>query len=214
MYVPRHFAVDERTRQHELIEQHSFGTLIVTLQGRLEAVHLPFLLDRARGSMGTLRAHMARANPAWRSFDGTSDALVIFLGTHGYISPDWYTSAKQVPTWNYVAIHAYGVPKALDDAGTVRLLDDLSARHEDELAPKPPWTTGKLEPDYFAKLRGAIVAFEIELSRLEGKAKLSQNKTAADIAGAVASLNVRRDDASIALADLMTAAADPDPRRR
>jgi transcriptional regulator len=214
MYVPRHFAVDDLTHQHELIERHSFGTLIVALDGRLEAVHLPFLLDRDNGKFGTLRAHIARANPAWRGFDGKTEALVIFLGTHGYISPDWYTSPRQVPTWNYVSVHAYGVPKALDDDATVRLLDDLSAHHEGELAPKPPWTTAKLEPDYFAKLRGAIVAFELELSRLEGKAKLSQNKTASDVAGAVASLRARGNDASIVLADLMAAPADLDPKRR
>ncbi len=207
MYVPRHFAIDELSHQHELIDHYSFGTLVVAPEGRLEAVHLPFLLDRARGPKGTLRAHMARANPAWRAFDGTSDALVIFLGPHGYISPDWYTSPSQVPTWNYVALHAYGMARALDDAATVHLLDALSARHESALAPKAPWTSAKLAPEYFAKLRGAIIGFEIELSRIEGKAKLSQNKTATDIEGAVAALNARGDDASVALADLMAAAA-------
>ncbi len=203
MYIPAHFEVDDLAAKHALIEAHSFGTLIVTLDGRLEATHLPFLLDRGGGPHGMLRAHMARANPAWRAFDGTTEALAIFLGVEGYISPDWYESKHQVPTWNYVAVHAYGVPRELDDAGTVCLLDELSARHEGALLPKPPWTASKLDPDYFAKLRRAIVAFEITVTRLEGKAKLSQNKTAADVAGAAAALDTQGDQWSRALARQM-----------
>ncbi|MSO70148.1 MAG: FMN-binding negative transcriptional regulator, partial [Alphaproteobacteria bacterium] len=200
MYIPAHFNIDELAAKHGLIEAHPFGTLIVTLDGRSEATHLPVLLDRSDGPLGTLRAHMARANPSWRAFDGKAETLVMFLSVEGYISPDWYESEHQVPTWNYVAVHAYGVAKVLDDEGTVRLLDRLSARHENELAPKRPWTSDKLDPDYFAKLRGAIIAFEISITRLEGKTKLSQNKTAADVAGAAAALESRGGEKGQALA--------------
>jgi transcriptional regulator len=200
MYIPSHFNVDDLAAKHALIETHPFGTLIVTLGGRQEATHVPFLLDRSAGPHGTLRAHMARANPAWHAFDGNTEALAIFMGVEGYISPDWYESALQVPTWNYVAVHAYGAPRELDDLGTIRLLDELSARQEHALLPKPPWTTAKLDPNYFAKLRRAIVAFEIELTTLEGKAKLSQNKTAADVAGAAAALDAQSDQPGHALA--------------
>lgn len=206
MYVPSHFNLDDLAAKQALIESHPFGTLIVTLEGRLEATHVPFLLDRSAGLLGRLRAHVARANPVWRAFDGKTEALAIFIGVEGYISPDWYESPQQVPTWNYVAVHAYGAPKALDDEEAVRLLDALSARHESALLPKPPWTSAKLDPDYFARLRRAIVAFEIEPTRLEGKAKLSQNKTAADIAGAAAALEAQGDERSRALAGQMRAA--------
>lgn len=213
MYIPSHFDVADLAAKHALIETHPFGTLIVPLDGRLEATHLPFLLDRQAGSNGRLRAHMARANPAWRAFDAGTEVLTVFLGAEGYISPDWYDSAQQVPTWNYVAVHAYGIARALDDEGTIRLLDELSARHERELLPKPPWTTAKLDADYFAKLRRAIVTFEIDLTRIEGKAKLSQNKTAADVDGAAAALEERSGGRSGDLAALMRKAF-PDEKRR
>ena len=206
MYIPPHFNVDDLAAKHALIRAHPFGTLVVMLDGKLEATHAPFLLDQDAGPHGRLRAHMARSNPAWRTFDGKTEALAIFMGAEGYISPDWYESAQQVPTWNYVAVHAYGVPKELDDQSAIRLLDDLSARHEHELLPKPPWTTTKLDASYFAKLRRAIVAFEIELTRLEGKAKLSQNKTSADVEGAASALEAQRRALSGDLAGLMRGA--------
>lgn len=203
MYIPAHFNVDDRAAKHALIEAHPFGTLIVTLGGKCEATHLPFLLDRSARPHGRLRAHMSRANPSWHTFDGTAEALAIFMAVDGYISPDWYTSEHQVPTWNYVAVHAYGAPRELDDADTIRLLDELSARHERALAPKSPWTTDKLDADYFAKLRRAIVAFEIDVTRLEAKAKLSQNKTAADVAGAASALEAQGSQAGRNLATHM-----------
>ena len=206
MYVPRHFAIDEVARCHDLIERYSFGTLMVTIAGRIDATHLPFLIDRAAGPNGTLRAHLARANPAWKSFGEGREALVVFLGTHGYISPDWYDSEAQVPTWNYVAVHAYGRPRALGDVETRAVLDQLSARHEDALLPKPPWTLSKLSAERIDQLARAIVAFEIPIDRLEGKAKLSQNRTEADVHKAARALAQIGNDDATALAALMTAA--------
>ncbi|MGD9537477.1 MAG: FMN-binding negative transcriptional regulator [Alphaproteobacteria bacterium] len=213
MYVPPHFKIDDPAAAHALIEHQPFGTLVVNLDGRLEATHLPFLLDRSRGTHGTLRAHMARANPAWHAFESGAEALVIFLGPEGYISPDWYESEQQVPTWNYVAAHAYGVPRALGDEDAARIVDALSARHEGALLPKPPWTSAKLDPDFFAKLRRAIVAFEIGVTRIEMKAKLSQNKTASDIEGAAAALEAQDDASSRALGAAMRAAMPAEKRR-
>jgi transcriptional regulator len=203
VYIPAHFALAEQRATLDLIEAYPFGTLVVLNEGQLNATHLPFLVARDAGPHGTLRGHIARANPAWRGFDGKTDALVIFLGPHGYISPDWYRSPAQVPTWNYAAVHAYGVPQLLDDGATVALLDSLSARFEEPLRPKPPWTSAKLDPQGFARLRHGIVAFEIPLRRLEGKLKLSQNKTAADVAGAAEALRTSRSEREHALADLM-----------
>jgi transcriptional regulator len=213
MYIPPAFKVDDLAAAHALIERHPFGTLVVNGEGGLEATHLPFLLDRSSGKHGALRAHMARANPSWRAFESGAEVLAVFLGPEGYISPDWYQSEQQVPTWNYVAAHAYGVPTILDDENAQRLVDELSARHERDLLPKPPWTSAKLDPDYFARLRRAIVAFEIGLTRIELKAKLSQNKTAADIEGAAAALDAIDDDRSHGLAMAMKDAIPPEKRR-
>lgn len=206
MYVPRHFEIDDVARCHDLIERYSFGTLIVTIDGRNEATHLPFLLDRAAGLSGTLRAHLARANPAWKSFGEGREALVVFLGTHGYISPDWYESEAQVPTWNYVAVHAYGRPRALGPVETRDVLDRLSALHEAALLPKPIWTLGKLGAERIDQLARAIVAFEIPIDRLEGRAKLSQNRTEADVRKAAHALEQVGGEEAKALAALMTAA--------
>jgi transcriptional regulator len=211
MYVPRHFARDEIAEAHALIEAHPFATLIVTLEGRLEGVHLPFLIDRGRGPLGTLRAHLARANPVWHAFEEGREALIVFQGVDGYISPDWYDSEGQVPTWNYVVAHAYGTPAPLDAAATRSVLEALSARHEAALAPKPPWTLDKLAPERIELLLRAIVGFEIPLSRIETKAKLSQNRSEADVARAVAALRARGGTAERELAGFMELAKVPRP---
>ena len=107
MYIPAAFVESDPTALHGFIEQHSFGLLVSQLDGQPFASHLPFLLDRAAGTQGTLIGHMARANPQWRQSDGQT-ALVIFSGPHAYISPTWYEADQVVPTWNYAAVHAYG----------------------------------------------------------------------------------------------------------
>jgi transcriptional regulator len=110
-------------------------------------VHIPFLRDPTRGPHRTLRAHVARADPVWKHF-GNEAAMVIFWGPHAYLSPDWCVSEGLVPTWNYVAVHAYGVPQIVDDADQVAtLLDDLGAASEQTLAPKPPWTMDRVPVD-------------------------------------------------------------------
>jgi transcriptional regulator len=202
MYVPRHFKEDDLIALHALIAANRFGLLVVTLEDRLEAAHLPFLIDRERGPLSTLRAHVARANPIWRVFDGAAEALAVFQGPHAYVSPDWYVSEDQVPTWNYRVVHAYGTPRLLQGDELVHLAE-LSALNEAELAPKPPWTLDKMSPGSAAALAKGVVTFEIEISRLEGKAKLSQNRSAEDAAGAIAGLQARGRPNDQAVADLM-----------
>ena len=180
MYIPKHFALDDADAVAGLIADHSLGTLIMAVDGAPEAAHVPFVFDREAGDRGTLRAHVARTNPLWRVMDGHALALVVFVGPDAYVSPDWYETEHQVPTWNYVAVHAYGRPRVINDAGLVRLLDALSAASEARLLPKRPWTTGTLADTVFAKMRRAIVGFEIPIERLEAKGKLSQNKRPAD----------------------------------
>ena len=163
---------------HDLIRQFSFATLTTVQENVPFASHLPFLLDAERGPHGTLLAHLARANPQWRDFDATSEALVIFQGPHAYISPSWYETHPSVPTWNYAVVHAYGVPRVVEDHATLRhILETLVDTHEAAFA--QPWRMD-LPHDYLDKMMRAVVGFEIEITRLEGKLKLSQNRSEND----------------------------------
>jgi transcriptional regulator len=209
MYVPKHFAFpeDALSELHDLIEDQTFAILVAPGDGSddpehgLQAVHLPLVLDRAAGPYGTLAGHVARANPVWRTLDPHREVLVICQGPHGYVSPDWYASPGLVPTWNYVVVHCYGTPRLVDDpAATLGHLRQLSALAEERLLPKPPWTLDKIKPATLATLIRQIVAFRIEITRIEGKRKLNQNRSAADRAGVIQALegSERGDDLAIA----------------
>ncbi len=205
MYIPNHFAFPKgaAAELQDLIEAHNFG-ILVAAGGSLEAAHLPFVLDRSRGPQGTLIAHVARPNPIWRGFAAGQEVLAIFQGPHVYVSPDWYAARGLVPTWNYVAVHAYGVPRILeDDAAVTDALARLTRTMEEGLAPKPPWSPAEIAAPSFAALKRGIVAFEIEIGRLEGKRKLNQNRTAADRAGVVRALEASGEPDGLAVARLM-----------
>lgn len=199
MYVPPHFAQRESAECLALIEREPFGLLVTGNAGAPFATHLPFLLQQ-RGAQAVLTGHVARANPHWRSFDGTQEALAVFQGPHGYISPAWYASPAKVPTWNYVAVHAYGAPRIVDDAGAARgAIAALTARFE---AGRPdPWTMSSLPEREAEKLLAALVVFEMPVVRLEGKWKLGQHMAEADRAGALA--GVEREGGDAALAEAM-----------
>jgi len=197
MYIPEPYAVGDREVLYGVIKENNFGLLINQAEGALFATHLPFLIEG-----DVLVAHMARANPQWRSFAAGREVLCIFQGPHAYISPRWHHSTNTVPTWNYVAVHVYGVPEIIDDpaaalAAQVRLVD----AHESGL--ERPWSVDEHDPDMIGGLLRAIVNFRIPVSRIEGKFKLDQKKTAADRAGIVAGLEERGDPAARALATLM-----------
>jgi transcriptional regulator len=193
MYIPAAFRETRQEVLHALIREHSFATLISQLDGQLFATHLPILLDASRGAAGTLVGHMARANPHWHAFVADSaESLAIFQGPHAYISPNWYRSEQAVPTWNYSAVHAYGTPLPLEDAGRVRaLLDETVGTFEAGLPRQ--WTTARVAEEYISGLARGIVAFEMPIARLEGKRKLSQNRPADDILGAAAGLQANGD---------------------
>jgi transcriptional regulator len=177
MYIPAAFRETRLEVLHALIREHSFATLISQLDGEPFATHLPFLLDATRGDHGTLRGHLARANPHWHSFADGQPALVVFQGPHAYISPNWYLAEQAVPTWNYSAVHAYGTPSIVSDWPTVRtLLEDTVATFESGLGQPEAWTIERDSADYIEKLAQGIVAFEMPITRLEGKRKLSQNR--------------------------------------
>jgi transcriptional regulator len=183
------------------MEAHSFATLVTRGERGLTASHLPFLLDREAGAHGTLLAHMARANDQWREFGDGAEALVIFQGEHGYISPAWYEVHPSVPTWNYAAAHAYGTPRVINDEADVRrVLERLVRAHESDRA--EPWVMD-LPEDYYAGMVRGIVAFEIPISRLEGKFKLSQNRPTVDQQHVLEHLTSSVDPDQQALGNLM-----------
>ncbi|NIO39975.1 MAG: hypothetical protein GTO41_07160, partial [Burkholderiales bacterium] len=187
MYIPRLFNQSDVKAMHELIEAHALGILIAELEGRLQATHVPAVLDRDHGPQGRLRFHLARANPMSAILGDKREVLMIFSGPESYVSPDWYRSAHQVPTWNYAVVHVYGKPAPLDNAELCRQLDDLSASQEAKL-PKAPWTTAKLPEELYTKMRRAIAGFAMPIERIEGKWKMNQNRQPSDREGVIKEL--------------------------
>lgn len=189
MYRPKQFELTDRELCWQIIEQSSFCSLVSLLpragtSATPYATHLPLLLDRDQGVEGRLIGHLARANPHAALLD-QGEALAIFSGPHAYVSPRYYLSDDQVPTWNYVAVHAYGTPRLLPDAEDAeRVLRQLSARYE----PSAGWSPDQLPQGRLAALLRGIVAFEVPIARLEGKLKLSQNRAPDDAEGARAAL--------------------------
>lgn len=208
VYIPPLFAACDQSAVFDLMERHSFATLVTHGTRGLLASHLPFLLDREVGEHGTLVAHMARANHHWREFADGVEALVIFQGAHGYISPAWYEEHPSVPTWNYAVAHAYGTPRIIDDeAGVRRILERLVITHES--GRDQPWAMN-LPEDYYASMTKGIVAFEIRINRLEGKFKLSQNRPDVDQRHVLDRLSGSDDPAQRALAHAMRRALTDD----
>jgi transcriptional regulator len=204
VYVPRHFREERLDVLHRIIEDESFATLVTSTPEGIVATHIPFLLDRSRGPLGTLRGHVARANPHWQHLANGSESLVVFLGPHAYVSPTWYGSTGRVPTWNYVAVHAYGTPRPFDDEPRLReIVVDTARRYESGL--EPPWSVDVLDPAAVSGLLKGIVGFEIPIARLDGKRKLGQNRARAEREGMVLGLRAHgRDDAAV-IADLVEA---------
>lgn len=201
MYIPSSNRADDRDQLHGLMREYNFATLVTQHDGAPFATHLPFMLDAERGPHGTLLAHMARANPQWRDFAAGGEALVIFQGPHAYISPSWYEVHPSVPTWNYAVVHAYGIPRPVEDHDTLyRMLEALVDTHEAGFA--QPWRM-ELPDDYMDKMMRAVVGFEIEITRLEGKLKLSQNRSEHDQRRVAETLGASADPLSVDVAAMM-----------
>jgi transcriptional regulator len=200
MYIPKAFYVSDQQVLGEFIERHSFATLVSMVDGKPFATHLPLLLDRMRSTYGTLLGHVARANPQWHAFDGQQEALAIFQGPHAYVSPSWYATSPAVPTWNYTAVHVYGVPRVIDDEHAFAdLLDRLIAFYEAGMP--TPWP-GILPADFRATLMKGIVGFVMDIDRIEGKFKLSQNRSREDQRRVVEHFERSADPIERALAEL------------
>lgn len=206
MYNPRHFEETRLDVLHQLMQAEPFGALVTLSSAGLEANHLPFEVDTSVGAFGTLRGHVSRANAIWRETRTDVEALAIFQGPQRYVTPSWYPSkaetGKVVPTWNYVVVHAYGTLRFIDDPAWLRAqVERLTLRHE--AGRDQPWQVSDAPEDYVAGLVKGIVGFEMTVTRLAGKWKVSQNRAAADRAGVTTGLRAEADPASAVMADLV-----------
>lgn len=206
MYLPSHFEESRVEVLHELMRQYPLASLVTLGSQGLNANHIPFELDSAPAPYGTLRGHVARANPVWRDYSRDTEALVIFQGAQVYISPSWYETKKQtgevVPTYNYAVVHAYGRLQIVEDRAWLRgLVSRLTKRFE---GGRPaPWEVNDAPQPFIEKQLDAIIGIEIAISKLLGKWKASQNRPAADRAGVVAALGAAADADSLAMARLI-----------
>ncbi|MGZ4612716.1 MAG: FMN-binding negative transcriptional regulator [Kineosporiaceae bacterium] len=204
MYVPAHFAMDD-VAVRELLDNHGAADLVTATPEGLVATMLPFVHDPDAGDRGALLGHVARTNDQWRA-EVVGEALVIVRGPDGYVSPSWYVSKAEhgrvVPTWNYLTAHVYGRLVVHDDPIWVEaLVRRLTAKHEAGSA--HPWAVDDAPPAFVAGQLRAIVGLELRITRIEAKAKMSQNRPAADVAGVIAGLEARGEEA---VADAVRAA--------
>jgi transcriptional regulator len=210
MYIPKSFEPPAETLL-EFVRAHSFGVLVTMTSQGLDGNHLPFVFDPEPSPYGTLRGHVARANPIWRECQDRPEALVIFQGPDSFISPSWYPTKQEtgavVPTWNYIVVHAHGTVRVVQDAGWLRAhVEALTTRHE--ASREAPWAVSDAPPDYIEKMVGAIVGFEMPIARLIGKWKLSQNRSERDHAGVVNGLLREGSESALAMAALVKEALD------
>jgi transcriptional regulator len=188
LYLPELFAERDPAALHAFLDDNAFATLISPDPIDPHITHVPLLLERGRGASGALLGHMARANPHWRRLEAQPDVLAVFHGPHAYVSPSWYAAHPSVPTWNYAVVHVHGNARLMHESRDLEaLVRRLVERHE---GPRPqPWRM-ELPADYQAGMLQGIVGFEIEITAITGKFKLSQNRPAVDrerVAAALAS---------------------------
>jgi transcriptional regulator len=206
MYIPKHFAEPRVEVLHELIRARPLSTLVTLSLNGLNANHIPLHLSQEPAPFGTLRGHVARANPLWNDFNKNVEALAIFQGPDAYISPSWYPAkaetGKVVPTWNYAVAHAYGPLKVFDDPAWLRAHLGLLTAHN-EAAFSTPWHVEDAPADYIEKMIGAIVGIEIAISSLNGKWKTSQNQPAEGQARIIGGLRASGVAGALEMAALM-----------
>jgi transcriptional regulator len=206
MYVPSHFEETRVDVLHQLVRDRPLAVLVTHTAAGLEANHVPMEFDPEPAPLGTLRGHVSRANSVWQTVSPAVEALAIFQGPDHYITPAWYATkrdtGKVVPTWNYAVVHAYGSLRIMDDPVWLRaLVERLTNRHEAE---RPePWRVTDAPADYIAAMVRAIVGIELPITRLVGKWKVSQNKSAPDRAGVADGLQAAGEPDAAAMAELV-----------
>jgi transcriptional regulator len=200
-YIPQQFRVSDEQALHDFMQTYDFATIVSTSPDGMVTSHLPVLV-RPSGPSIVIVGHLARANPHWQLMDGATPTLAIFHGPHGYVSPTWYATAPAVPTWNYGVVHAHGRPMVSEDPSFVRgVLEDLVRRYEGRRA--NGWRPESLPTDFYDRMRRAIVAFEMPVSRLEGKFKLGQNRSVEDRQRTIAGLESDGSREGASLAEFM-----------
>lgn len=209
MYVPPHFEESRPEVMHELIRRHPLGTLVTLGENGLNANHIPFEIDPDPAPFGTLRAHVARNNPVWREHANDMEALVVFQGAHAYISPSWYATKQEdprvVPTYNYMAVHAYGPLRVVEDRDWLRALLERLTNANEAVAHGPEgaglWRISDAPESYIEKMLAAIVGIEIPVSRLVGKWKVSQNQPSVNRGSVERALRATGGESNAAMAD-------------
>ena len=201
MYIPAFNRVGDPSKVNEFIHAHGFATLVTHGTEGPWASHLPFLYDEAEGG-GQLRCHMARANEQWRHFESNPRVLCLFMGPHSYVSPSWYAAKVAVPTWNYAAVHVHGTARMEDDAFLRKTIEDTTAKYESGMP--SPWKM-PIPEEYIASMMKAIVGFSIQVTKVEAKFKLGQNRSREDQLGMLAGLEGSGSPDSRALADFIRA---------
>jgi len=209
MYTPSLFEMHDARAIAALLAAHPFALLLTQHGGELHATHLPFHFDAAAGPRGRLEAHLARANAHCAAIEAGAASTVVFSGPNAYVSPRWYADpARNVPTWNYVAVHLHGRPRPLRDAAAVlRIIGTLTDAHEAGNA--RPWSIRDAQAHAEPLVRG-VLAFEMDVERIEGKSKLSQNRSEPDRAGVMNALRARGDASSVEMLRLMEALYTPE----
>jgi transcriptional regulator len=205
MYLPQHFEETRTEELHRIITEYPLGALVIKGPAGLDANHLPFELDVKSGERGRLLAHVARANPVWKELKDGDEALVMFRAGDAYISPNWYPSKhefyRQVPTWNYRVVHVHGKIRIRDDESFVRgVVARLTRANENRVAAQRPWRMTDSAKEYIDEMLKAIVGIEIEINKMIGKWKLSQNREERDRINAAEELRKREEQV---LADAM-----------
>jgi transcriptional regulator len=213
MYIPRQFEQPDVGALHDLVRAHPLATLVTQSAGGLNANHVPLQLVASPAPFGSLRGHVARANPILQDFLAPGEVLALFHGPQCYISPSLYATkaetGKVVPTWNYIVVHAYGTVRVMDDAGWVRAQVE-ALTNQQEASYSQPWAVSDAPGDFTEKLIGNIVGFEMVITRLSGKWKLSQNQPPKNQASVIAGLNASGQQVASTVATLVQAAMKND----
>ena len=183
MYIPKDFNISDEQVALNFIETHSFGIIITNRDSLLTANHIPFLLNK---QSKRLYGHFAKANPQWKELETSKELLIIFSGPHAYISPNWYENTHIPPTWNFSAVHVNGKARLVDDSKTFWIVNQLTKTHEAQFS--TPWEMQNMSERKLRSMLNAIVGFEIEMTTIQAKFKLSQDRQKSDIIGAIAGL--------------------------
>jgi transcriptional regulator len=212
MYIPRHSEEKRIPVLHQLIHAEPLAALVTLTSTGLVATHLPMVLESTPDTLGILRGHVSRANPQWRDLNPAVDALAIFSGPQHYITPTWYPGTyehgKEVPTWNYVVVHAYGPLQIIqDEHWLLTHLEQLTAQSEVDVP--TPWKLSDAPADFIRTLLHGIVGFELPIHRLEGKWKVSQNRTSAEKQGVLEGLTALDTPASLTMKNLVAERSEP-----